>query len=276
MFLRTAGTSPVRQTVEARLATCRERQGWSPPAAPAAAVALPWRSLVPLDSPVPVPAGPFLRGTPAAERTQASASCAEAAPAQRPVCTAALLAEPATAAATVGAFQLDRREVVWADWSRCVRAGRCPRLAPPAGPAGARLPVTGVSHGEAAGYCRWSGGRLPTEAEWEKAARGPGVPPLPFPWGLARLPGCARLADEGPASMPGRLAEPGASPCDASAAGVMDLGGNVREWVEGGTTAPGRIKGGSFLTPWWHARVAQGQTAAVTQRASDLGFRCAR
>jgi hypothetical protein len=277
VVLRATGAGALRRTVEARLATCRDRHGWSPTGAPTTAAPLPWRYLVPLSIPVVVPAGPFLRGTPVAERSLASATCGDGvAPALRSTCTAALLAEPADSVATLDAFRIDRREVVWADWARCVQATRCPRLALPKDPASVGRPVTGVSHGEAAAYCRWRGGRLPTEAEWEKAARGPGIPPRPYPWGLARLPGCARLAEggAGPAAA-GGPAEPGASPCDASAAGAVDLGGNVREWVDGGPAAPGRIKGGSFLTPWWSARVAQGRTAAVTLRAADLGFRCA-
>src|SRR5262249_9524103 len=73
-----------------------------------------------------------------------------------------------------GAFWSDRVEVTSARYRRCVEAGPC---GVPAGsglddPARADHPVVVVSWPQAVAYCRWAGKRLPTEAEWEKAARG--------------------------------------------------------------------------------------------------------
>ena len=82
-------------------------------------------------------------------------------------------------------FYLDATEVTVADYGRCVAASEC---APPGFSPGDKrfdqpnFPVTHVSWDDAAKYCAWSGGRLPTEAEWELAARG--VEGREFPWGM--------------------------------------------------------------------------------------------
>jgi iron(II)-dependent oxidoreductase len=92
-------------------------------------------------------------------------------------------------------------------------------------PARRRMPVTGVTWEEAWAYASWAGGDLPTEAQWEAAARGP--EPGPFPWGTGD-PGAKRCncAEAGR----GDLVEVGTLKDGASPFGCLDMAGNAVEW----------------------------------------------
>ncbi len=97
-------------------------------------------------------------------------------------------------------------------------------------------PINCVTQLQAAAYCAWAGARLPSEVEWEKAARGPGA--RRYPWG-PWSPSCARahMDETGDSATRGcstrTTAAAGARPSGSSPYGVRDAGGNVWEWMGG-------------------------------------------
>jgi formylglycine-generating enzyme required for sulfatase activity len=144
-------------------------------------------------------------------------------------------------------FWIDRIEVTNKQYERCVEAGVC---TPPVEKesftraiyygesAYDDYPVIWVGWEQAAAYCSWVGARLPTEAEWEYAARGPES--RIFPWGNTfdgtRLNYCDAscelgIADEAFDDGYPDTAPVGSYPSGASWCGALDMAGNVREWV---------------------------------------------
>jgi formylglycine-generating enzyme required for sulfatase activity len=128
-------------------------------------------------------------------------------------------------------FFIDRYEVTNAQYRRCVEAEVCPSLSLegtslPNGyatdPAYDQYPVRGVLWEAANSYCRWLDKRLPTEAEWEKAARGPSG--WRYPWGNEWDSQAVELLQAKPAPV-------GRRTIDSSPYGVMDLAGNAPEWM---------------------------------------------
>ncbi len=199
---------------------------------------------------------------------------------------------------TVSSFSIDRTEVTVGAYRACVERGACP---PPtivstlctftAGDD--ERPMNCVSWDEAATYCAARGDRLPTEAEWELAARG--TEEHLYPWG-DRQPTCeAAVSRRGEHTAEGcaDLPLPVSPTRGCSRLGVADLAGNVEEWVadfydDRHVRAEGRdpkgapigtahvVRGGSFLSPWSHLRVTHRSWASVMTRTPGVGFRCAR
>jgi len=129
------------------------------------------------------------------------------------------------------AFWMDKVEVTNAMYEDCVKSGECfapvPRLNPYYGKWAYRdLPVVYVNWYGAEKYCAWAGRRLPTEAEWEKAARGTDA--RYFTWGNSRAnPRLANFSET-------LFLEPLSVyryPLGASPYGALNMSGNVREWV---------------------------------------------
>ncbi len=185
------------------------------------------------------------------------------------------------------AYKIDRTEVTRSMYAACVAAKRCrPPVATTAAMIAAQpdLPMTDVNWSEARSFCAYAGGRLPTEAEWEKAARGSDG--REFPWGNDL--DCAHanwgnFDGEGPcmSKNPGHPVTVGTYPAGASPFGALDLAGNVWEWVEDtydikSDIEPTRrvVRGGSCCSYFVFPRSANRNAWAPHHRDADLGFRC--
>lgn len=132
------------------------------------------------------------------------------------------------------------------------------------------LPVRIVSAEDAAAYCEWAGGRLPTEAEWETSARN-GSDTV-FPWGEWTTDAAVWRGASEPAF---RLPRPVEDAGGANAAGLEGLSGNVREWVIG--TDGAVLKGGSWNTANpADLRISARLVVPGNAPGVDFGFRCAR
>jgi hypothetical protein len=133
-------------------------------------------------------------------------------------------------------------------------------------------PVTGVSWFEASAYCAWDGVRLPTDAEWERAAGG--LEGREYPWGPA-------APDETRANFEMKVGNPtpvGLYPAGATPDGVADMAGNVWEWVEDWYEKDKVrvLRGGSFSGGTRVLRAAVRDRGAPDVRDYVIGFRCVR
>ncbi len=185
---------------------------------------------------------------------------------------------------TLPAFFIDRTEVTNEQYQKFVDAtghsapsnwsgGKYP-------PGEARLPVVNVSWGDAADYARWARKRLPTESEWELAARG--VDGRLYTWGSQWNSAFANTRDAGR----GRIMEVGSFPQGSSPYGALDMIGNVWEWTTSDLTSyePERrllqrgkvIRGGAFDVPPEIATVTYRGVVQPEKQYDKTGFRCVR
>jgi formylglycine-generating enzyme required for sulfatase activity len=122
-------------------------------------------------------------------------------------------------------FWIDRTEVTRSMYAACVAGGACSPKEPNEFSSRADQPVNYVSWYEAGAYCAWRGARLPTEAEWEYAARGPDS--LIYPWGYDFSEEQVVYAG----NSDNQIAEVGSKPDGKSWVGALDMSGNVLEWM---------------------------------------------
>ncbi len=198
-------------------------------------------------------------------------------------------------------FALMRREVTVNDYVACVTAGACTAAdrcdlggRPNYGQVGVGgQPIVCADRTMAAAFCAWLGGALPSEAEWEAAARGPMADEAAdwsYPWGDAPAT-CQRARFEGCGAAPqraGLLGDAGASPF-----GLYDMAGNVAEWVadcahpdyEGAPASgaawtdacagtAGIARGGGHADPAARLRITDRRSVQPAARLDYVGFRC--
>jgi formylglycine-generating enzyme required for sulfatase activity len=203
-----------------------------------------------------------------------------------------LLHEQPERAIDLAAFSIDRTEVTNARYRACADAGACPpqdfarcetfdypdlqngvpethELRAP------EHPAVCVSYAQAAAYCRFAGGRLPSEEEWERAARG--TSDHLFPWGDRWDETKLNWGDGGEVDGFVITSPAGAFPGGATAEGVLDLAGNVWEWTASEYSDGKRrvTRGGGFAANPIAFTTTHRAPQDPARVVINIGFRCA-
>jgi len=183
---------------------------------------------------------------------------------------------------TMHAFWMDKFEVTNAMYALCLKAGACnppqylkseTRTSYFNNPDFNDYPVVEVTWADAETYCKWAGRRLPSEAEWERAARGDTI--NTYPWGEQRPD--ATYTNFSYQS--GDTVRVGSYPAGASPFGIMDMAGNVAEWTndyyDGNYYANGPATNptGPQARSNYFARVVRGGTFADSARSIRVSLR---
>jgi formylglycine-generating enzyme required for sulfatase activity len=186
---------------------------------------------------------------------------------------------------TLPAFYIDQTEVSNAEYLRFIQATGRPFSAQSDASAHPELPVTNLSYQDAAAYAAWAGKRLPTQQEWEKAARG--ADGRPYPWG----------ADPWTGNVPEQLQAVDSFPDRKSPYGALNMAGNAWEWTSSPYTPEDReltdmrnvLKSDAFSRTWYNLkggsfspngsfffRLYLARGFPEDQRSALVGFRCAK
>jgi len=199
---------------------------------------------------------------------------------------------------SLGEYFIDKYETTNAQYAECVTAGKCTapyetksntRASYYGNADFANYPVIYVDWTQAKNYCEFVGKRLPIEAEWEKAARG--TDGWTYPWGN-EAPSCDRLNYYSDKACVGDTTAVGSYPSGASPYGVMDMSGNVWEWISSDykpypyKVDDGRedllsndnkvLRGGSWYGNVGNARSAFRFSNYPTNNSLNVGSRCAQ
>jgi len=239
-----------------------------------------------------VPAGTFQMGSSPSQISLAKELCVQYPDDYGKCAKEDFLTETNPRSVTLGSFWIDRTEITNSMYSGCVSAGVCreSRLANNPSYNQADYPVAGIPWQDADNYCKWVGGRLPTEAEWEYAARG--NEQLIYPYGNEFNCLGGNLWDISSGCNDG-YSEPapvGSFQGGISWIGALDMSGNVWEWVsdyfadypseaEDNPVGPESgelriLRGGSWGYPPAFARTTYRYPAPASADYLGVGFRC--
>ncbi len=188
-------------------------------------------------------------------------------------------------------FFIDKYEVLMTHYDRCVAAGACTNVPKELHSPGDRYPASGADRKQAADYCRWLGKRLPTSAEWEKAARGT-TDSRRYPWGDRWDPKAANFCDgadcDGSVDGFKKWAPVDAFRQGESPYGARQMAGNQLEWTSTNVKFDGNdfavIRGGSWgghhvggMAKPEYGLIAWNQLSDPPDiQAEHIGFRCAK